>query len=84
MPGTIEQSLDRSPLAGNLAPKRILVDVARLERECHSRRPDLDHPSHLLDFGTSGHLCSRCVALPLRLTSSRNAPMPCLPISIPR
>jgi phosphoglucomutase len=33
----------------------MLVDVARLEREYHSRRPDLDDPNQLVSFGTSGH-----------------------------
>jgi phosphoglucomutase len=33
----------------------MLVDVARLEREYHSRRPDLDDPNQLVSVGTSGH-----------------------------
>ena len=33
----------------------MLVDVARLEREYHSRRPDLDDPNQLVSFGTGGH-----------------------------
>jgi len=44
-----------SPLAGKPAPKEMLVDVARLEREYHSRKPDLDDPNQLVSFGTSGH-----------------------------
>ena len=44
-----------SPLAGKPAPKEMLVDVARLEREYFSRRPDLDDPELLVVFGTSGH-----------------------------
>jgi phosphoglucomutase len=44
-----------SPLAGKPAPKELLVDVARLEREYFSRRPDLDDPEQLVIFGTSGH-----------------------------
>ena len=44
-----------SPLAGKPAPKEMLVDVARLEREYHGRKPDLDDPSQLVSFGTSGH-----------------------------
>jgi len=55
MPSAVEQPLEISPLAGHLAPKGMLVDVARLEREYYSRRPDLDDPNQLISFGTSGH-----------------------------
>ena len=55
MSSAIEQTLEISPLAGRLAPKEMLVDVARLEREYHSRWPDLDDPNQLVSFGTSGH-----------------------------
>jgi phosphoglucomutase len=44
-----------SPLAGKAAPKDILVDLARLEREYYTRRPDMDDPTQLVSFGTSGH-----------------------------
>src|SRR5690349_7605420 len=44
-----------SPLAGKPAPKEILVDLAKLEREYHSREPDLDDRAQLVSFGTSGH-----------------------------
>jgi phosphoglucomutase len=44
-----------SPLAGKPAPKDLLVDVARLEKEYLERRPDLDDPNQLVSFGTSGH-----------------------------
>jgi phosphoglucomutase len=44
-----------SPLAGKPAPKEILVDVARLEKEYFERRPNLDDPNQLVSFGTSGH-----------------------------
>src|SRR5271165_4121725 len=44
-----------SPLAGMPAPKEMLVDLARLEREYYERRPDLDDPGQLVSFGTSGH-----------------------------
>jgi phosphoglucomutase len=44
-----------SPLAGKPAPKELLIDVARLEREYFERRPDLDDPEQLVIFGTSGH-----------------------------
>jgi phosphoglucomutase len=44
-----------SPLAGKPAPKELLVDPARLEREYFERRPDLSDPNQLVSFGTSGH-----------------------------
>jgi phosphoglucomutase len=44
-----------SPLAGLPAPKEILVDLARLEREYFERRPDLSDPNQMVKFGTSGH-----------------------------
>jgi phosphoglucomutase len=44
-----------SPFAGKPAPKEMLVDLARLEREYYERRPDLDDPEQRVSFGTSGH-----------------------------
>src|SRR6266851_8108624 len=44
-----------SPLAGKPAPKDMLVDLARLEREYFERWPDLSDPNQLVSFGTSGH-----------------------------
>src|SRR4029077_2123914 len=44
-----------SPLAGKPAPKEMLIDVARLEKEYFERRPDLSDPNQLVNFGTSGH-----------------------------
>jgi len=44
-----------SPLAGKPAPKELLIDVARLEREYFERRPDLEDRDQLVSFGTSGH-----------------------------
>src|SRR5947199_6742689 len=44
-----------SPLAGKPAPKEMLVDPVRLEREYYERRPDVDDPGQLVSFGTSGH-----------------------------
>src|SRR5256714_387287 len=43
-----------SPLAGKPAPKELLIDPSRLEREYYERKPDLDDPGHLASFGTSG------------------------------
>jgi phosphoglucomutase len=44
-----------SPLAGKPAPKEMLVDLARLEREYFVRRPDVSDPNQMVSFGTSGH-----------------------------
>src|SRR3989475_1696750 len=44
-----------SPLAGKPAPKEMLVDLIRLEREYYERRPDLGDRNQLVSFGTSGH-----------------------------
>src|SRR5499433_3209913 len=44
-----------SPLAGKPAPRDILVDLARLEREYYTRRPDMADPTQRVSFGTSGH-----------------------------
>src|SRR5712691_891993 len=63
MPDTIEarsavkvlEETTLSPLAGKPAPKEMLLDVARLEREYYERRPDLEDRNQLVSFGTSGH-----------------------------
>jgi phosphoglucomutase len=64
MSGTVSaKSLNGEPkrkrvtslLAGKLAPKEMLVDVALLEREYFERRPDTADPNQLVTFGTSGH-----------------------------
>jgi phosphoglucomutase len=44
-----------SPLAGKPAPKNLLIDVARLERDYYERKPDLSDPEQRVAFGTSGH-----------------------------
>jgi len=44
-----------SPLAGKPAPMSMLVDLARLEREYYGRKPEMDDPTQLVSFGTSGH-----------------------------
>ncbi|HVW83270.1 MAG TPA: hypothetical protein VHB50_01250, partial [Bryobacteraceae bacterium] len=43
------------PLAGKPAPKEILIDVAKLEREYFEHHPDPSDPNELVRFGTSGH-----------------------------
>ena len=63
MPSTLETrsialetgGMTISPLAGKPAPKELLVDVARLEKEYFERRPDVNDPNQLVSFGTSGH-----------------------------
>ncbi len=55
MPSAVAQPPAISPLAGHPAPKKILVNVAELEREYYARRPDLNDPTQLVSFGTSGH-----------------------------
>ena len=44
-----------SPLAGLPAPKAMLIDLARLERDYFGRRPDVADPNQMVSFGTSGH-----------------------------
>jgi phosphoglucomutase len=57
MPGAVGAKLipQLSPLAGRPAPKELLIDVARLEREYFERLPDLSDPNQMVSFGTSGH-----------------------------
>jgi phosphoglucomutase len=43
------------PLAGQPAPARSLIDVAKLERAYYENCPDLADPFQLVAFGTSGH-----------------------------
>src|SRR5438128_2664354 len=52
-PTTGEPSV--SPLAGKPAPKEMLIDVARLEKEYFERKPDVSDHNQLVAFGTSGH-----------------------------
>jgi phosphoglucomutase len=44
-----------SPLAGKPAPREMLVDLARLEKEYFDRKPDLEDANQFVGFGTSGH-----------------------------
>jgi len=44
-----------SALAGKPAPRDMLIDVARLERDYYQRKPDLSDPAQMVAFGTSGH-----------------------------
>src|SRR5215831_11660927 len=49
------EEITLSPFAGKPAPKEMLLDPARLEREYFERHPDLQDPNQLVSFGTSGH-----------------------------
>jgi phosphoglucomutase len=44
-----------SPLAGKPAPRELLIDPTRLEREYFERRPDPSDSQQMVKFGTSGH-----------------------------
>jgi len=60
MPHTLEKPCATkgpalSSLAGKPAPKELLVDLARLEKEYFERKPDLSDRTQLVSFGTSGH-----------------------------
>ena len=44
-----------SQVAGKPAPKEMLADLLRLEREYFVRRPDLNCPNQMVSFGISGH-----------------------------
>ena len=43
------------PLAGQLAPANVLIDVPALEQAYYSNRPDPADPRQRVAFGTSGH-----------------------------
>ncbi|HXY07946.1 MAG TPA: phosphoglucomutase (alpha-D-glucose-1,6-bisphosphate-dependent) [Terriglobales bacterium] len=53
--GKPQSNVTISSLAGKPAPKEMLIDVARLEREYFDRRPDLGDRNQWVIFGTSGH-----------------------------
>ena len=55
MAQSLSDSPGISPLAGQPAPRDLLVDVAQLERDYFNRRPELDDPAQRVSFGTSGH-----------------------------
>ena len=43
------------PLAGQPAPAAMSIDVQRLEDAYYTKQPNLDDPTQLVAFGTSGH-----------------------------
>jgi phosphoglucomutase len=51
----MKEAAQISPLAGKPAPMSMLVDLGRLEREYYERKPEMDDPTQLVSFGTSGH-----------------------------
>jgi phosphoglucomutase len=44
-----------SSMAGKPAPREMLADLARLEKEYFDRKPDLEDANQFVVFGTSGH-----------------------------
>ena len=44
-----------SPLAGKPAPAHLLIDLDKLRRDYHERKPDLADANTMVAFGTSGH-----------------------------
>ena len=44
-----------SPLAGKPAPKELLIDPTRLQRDYYGHKPDVTDRNQLVAFGTSGH-----------------------------
>jgi phosphoglucomutase len=55
MSGSVAIQHGISPLAGRPAPKELLIDVDRLQREFFERWPDMSDPTQRVSFGTSGH-----------------------------
>ncbi len=43
------------PLAGQPAPKDLLIDVSQIEAAFYESEPNLSDPNQLVSFGTSGH-----------------------------
>jgi phosphoglucomutase len=43
------------PLAGQPAPKDLLVDIDKLRKEYYARKPDITDRAQRVSFGTSGH-----------------------------
>ena len=43
------------PLAGKAAPKDLLIDLAKLQKDYFEKKPNVDDPNQLVSFGTSGH-----------------------------
>jgi len=54
MEGDLKRNETVSPMAGKTPSQEMLVDVTRLEREYFERLPDVEDPTQLVTFGTSG------------------------------
>jgi len=54
MEGDLKRNETVSPMAGKTPSQEMLVDVTRLEREYFERLPDVEDPTQLVSFGTSG------------------------------
>ena len=65
-----------SPLAGKPAPKEMLVDLARLERDYFERRPDLDdpEPAGQLRHQRASRLAAATARSPRRTSSPSRRP----------
>ena len=55
MEGDLKRNATVSPMAGKTSSQEMLVDVTRREREYFERLPDVEDPTQLVSFGTSGH-----------------------------
>jgi phosphoglucomutase len=55
MEGVWKRNETVSLMAGKTPSQEMLVDVTRLEREYFERLPDVEDPTQLVSFGTSGH-----------------------------
>ena len=51
----VKRSSSTSPLAGKPAPREMLVNLDWLQAEYFDRKPNLEDPTQLVTFGTSGH-----------------------------
>ena len=54
MEGDLKRNETVSPMAGKTPSQEMLVDVTRLEREYFEHLPDVEDPTQLVSFGTSG------------------------------
>lgn len=55
MEGDLKRNEAVSPMAGKTPSQEMLVDITGLEREYFERLPDVEDPTQLVSFGTSGH-----------------------------
>ena len=52
---TLTYTMSTHPLAGQPAPKNLLIDVRQIEKLFYEAKPDPADPNQLVSFGTSGH-----------------------------